>query len=301
MSLEIGGRADKYGNEYENQYLVRLLLRIVKGQFKSIVVEPLGENKDAVEYIATDKNDNNWHYQCKASNTTKDHWSMYDLSMHDVFKRAKSIIKESANNHYSFISPLTYGELPELCKRARTNASVEEFKSYQLTNDKIKAIFNDIAKYGTFDTNDIAQYSELVNVLSRCYFDTISSGRENILDLNEHVGFFFTGDADAARLLLQNYVNSTGKFGVVITANDIVSFMEQSGFPMRSNIHSDNLSVKINELNNSFSRVFQPINQTLIHRKETDCIINDITSGKSVVLHGKAGTGKSVSDELIRT
>lgn len=293
MSLEIGGRADKYGNEYENQYLVRLLLRVVEGKYKSIIIEPLGENKDAVEYIATDKNDNQWHFQCKASNTTKDYWTMSDLSKYDVFKRARSIVSKSSRNYYAFISPLSYGELPELCKRARTNASADEFKSYQLTNDKIKTTLNDFAKYANFDLCDDAQYLELVNVLSKCEFNTVPSGRESILDLNEHVGFFFTGDADAARLLLQNYVNSIGKFGVVITANDILSFMEQSGFPMRNNLYSDNLSVKINELNNSFSQVFQPINQMLIHRTETDHIINDITTGKSVVLHGKAGTGKS--------
>ena len=293
MSLEIGGRADKYGNEYENQYLARLLLRVVGGEYKSIVVEPLGNNKDAVEYIATDKNDNKWYFQCKASNTTNTHWTMYDLSKYDVFKRARSIINESANNHYVFISPLTYGELPELCRRARTNASVEEFKNHQLTNTEIKSTFNGFAKYGDFILSDDVQYSELVNVLSKCDFNTVPSGHENIMDLNEHVGFFFTGDTNAARCLLQNYVNSNEKLGVVLTACDIISFMEKSGFPTRNNIHSDNLSIKINELNDSFSRVFQPINQTIIHRTETDRVINDIMSGKSVVLHGKAGTGKS--------
>jgi len=293
MSLEIGGRSDKYGNEYENQYLARLLLRVVSGEYKSVIVEPLGENKDYVEYIATDKNGYNWHYQCKASNTTHTHWSMYDLSKHDVFKRARIIVNESPNNHYVFISPLTYGELTELCKRAGTNSSIEEFKTYQLNNNIIKATFNDFAKYGNFDKNDDDQYAELVQVLSKSHFETFPSGHESILDLNEHVGFYFTGNSNAARHLLQNYVNSTGKFGVVLTANDIISFMEQSGFPMRSNIHSDNISVRINELNNSFFQVFQPIKQTLIHRTETDQIINEIALGNSVILHGKAGAGKS--------
>lgn len=36
MSLEGGGRADKYGNQYENRYLARLLLRLVNELFVMI-------------------------------------------------------------------------------------------------------------------------------------------------------------------------------------------------------------------------------------------------------------------------
>ena len=38
MSLEPGGRADKYGNKYENRYLAKLLLRLVKEDITSVTV-----------------------------------------------------------------------------------------------------------------------------------------------------------------------------------------------------------------------------------------------------------------------
>lgn len=293
MSLEPGGRADKYGNQYENQYLVRLLLRVVAGKYKSIVVEALGENKDSVEYIATDMNDNVIYYQCKASNATRQHWTLYDLNSHNVFNRSKEIIEKSPKNKYYFVSPLNYGELSELCKRAGTNSSVDEFLNYQLNNSNIRTLFNDCAKYYGLDSKDKQQCSTLLNILSKCYFETSFSGTENIMDLNEFVGMYFSGNAGAARLVLENYINSNGLFGIKITANDIISFMNKNGFMLRSNLHTDNLLVKINELNNIFCNVFQPIKNTIIHRKETEEVISNIKSGKSIILHGNAGVGKS--------
>ncbi|MGN0650363.1 MAG: hypothetical protein ACI4KM_08000 [Oscillospiraceae bacterium] len=100
MSLEPGGRADKYGNNYENQYLASLFLRLVLGELKSVTVEPLGENKDSAEYIAVDKQDVRWYYQCKLSNRNKDKWTISDLSSYDVFSRAKAIIETNPNNRY---------------------------------------------------------------------------------------------------------------------------------------------------------------------------------------------------------
>ena len=129
MSLETGGRSDKYGNQYENQYLVRLFLRLIIGMYKSVVVEPLGKDSNSVEYIATDNQNICWHFQCKASNGTHTKWSPADLQKHDVFNRSRNILKSSPNNRYVFVSPVGYGELDELCKRTRTNESIHDFKN----------------------------------------------------------------------------------------------------------------------------------------------------------------------------
>ena len=82
MSLEPGGRADKYGNKYENRYLAKLLLRLVKEELTSVTVEPLGVNSSSVEFISEQKDGTVKHYQCKASNTTHSSWSIFDLSIH---------------------------------------------------------------------------------------------------------------------------------------------------------------------------------------------------------------------------
>ena len=100
MSLEPGGRADKYGNKYENRYLAKLLLRLVREELISITVEPLGDNSNSVEFISEQKDGTIKHYQCKASNTTHSSWSILDLRKYKVFERAKEIISADIKNLY---------------------------------------------------------------------------------------------------------------------------------------------------------------------------------------------------------
>lgn len=293
MSLEIGGRADKYGNEYERQFLARLLLRVVRGDYKYVIIEPLGENSDSVEFITEDTDCKVYHYQCKSSNGSQSHWRVCDLNAHKVFERSKKIITESTNNIYKFVSPLQYGELAELCKRARTNQATDEFINYQLSNDNFKKLFSDCSRNYNLDTNKQDELLTCIEILSKSYYETVPNGTENISDLNEHVGMYFIGDSNSARCLLQDFIDSNGIYGVKITSNDIITAMKNAGFELRYHLHNDNTIAKINELNCMFHSYFFPINNSLIHRKETNEIIKLIRTGKSVILHGKAGTGKS--------
>lgn len=100
MSFERGGRADKYGNRYEDRYLAKLLLRLVREEFASITVEPLGINKDSVEYVAEQKDGTFNHYQCKGTNGNFPSWRFCDLKKHNVFSRAKEIIEAGGKNAY---------------------------------------------------------------------------------------------------------------------------------------------------------------------------------------------------------
>ena len=134
MSFEPGGRADKYGNEYENRYLAKLLLRLVKEEITYVVVEPLGEFSDSVEFVAGLEDGSVHYYQCKGSNAERNSWTLSDLERYNVLNRAREIIETGGSKYYHFISPLKYNELDELCKRARTNSSADEFINSQLTN-----------------------------------------------------------------------------------------------------------------------------------------------------------------------
>ena len=114
MSLEPGGRSDKYGNKYENRYFAKLLLQLVKENLTWVIVEPFGLYQDSAEFITEQKDTAIQYYQCKASNKTQQSWSIADLQRYNVFSRAKEIILNEHNNHYYFIPPLQYNELDEL-------------------------------------------------------------------------------------------------------------------------------------------------------------------------------------------
>lgn len=293
MSFESGGRADKYGNQYENRCLARLLLRLLNEQLASIQVEPLGSEGDGVEFISVDVSGKKTYYQCKASNTTHNSWSMYDLTAHDVFRRSKKFVEDGTDHYYQFVSPLQYNELDGLCQRARTSSSAEDFMRYQLTNQKIRDTFNDCAKYYELNPEDPSQLNQLVYILSHCYFEQVPSGQEALLDLNEHVSMLFAGKSDTARILLEQYANDSGKFGVAITARDVVDYMKNSGIALRSYNLDDRILPRIDTLNSTYWGTYLPINNYLIHRSATDAVLKEIEGGHSVILCGKAGSGKS--------
>lgn len=140
MSYETGGRGDKYGNTYENEYLARLFLRLVNGKLKSICVEPIGEGHDAIEYITTDLDNINEYYQCKGSNGEQQYWRCSDLQKYDTFSRAKQILEQDPNGKYIFVSPLGYEGLDELCNRARTCTTSKDFVEYQLNSKQKKLL-----------------------------------------------------------------------------------------------------------------------------------------------------------------
>lgn len=293
MSLEPGGRADKYGNSYENSFLAKLFLRLIREELASVTVEPLGQNSDYVEFISEQRDGHIKFYQCKASNNDHSAWSIADLKKHDVFQRAKAIITDNNKNLYYFISPLPYKQLDELCKRARTNSNPEEFIRYQLTNEPIKKLFSDCIKEFGLDQNNSSDVIKAVYLLSHCYFEQHITGTEAEQDLNTNFGILFTGKASTVRVLLEQYANSTGRYGIKITPNDIINYLESQDIHPRNHQNSDTVLGQIQSLNLTHWDSYHAVHEKFVHRTETDQIIESINNGHSVILHGKAGSGKS--------
>ena len=223
MGMEIGGRSDKRGNEYENRYLVKLLLRMVDEDLSSIVIEPVGEN--SAEYIAETADGKRFYYQCKASNGVADHWRISDLKKYDVWKRAKEIILSDEVNCYCFVSPVPYDDIDEICYRARTNSSPKEFFEKQIKDKRHGSMVSKIASELELDLKQAKDKNEFVYILSHCYFELVPNGRDALLDLESLVGLYFTGDQRAARVQLGQFANSAERYGVTFNPADVVMYM----------------------------------------------------------------------------
>lgn len=299
MTLEIGGRADKVGNEYENHFLGKQLLRLAEGELLSVEVEPLGDEGSGVEYISTKHDNARIYYQCKSSNGSKNQWSIADLDGHKVFTNAKNHILSSDKNEYHFISPLAYDGLDDLCARARTNHSAKDFVEHQLTNQNLRKQFKKCGeKLGLSDEND-RECQKLVSILSQCYFDQVPNTQESLQDIEARVAWNFSGNARAARLVLENFVNDEGRYGVQISTHDVILAMQSRGFNPKKYGQDESVWQRIENLNSIYWGAYLPINGTLLPRNAAMKVIEYLENGDSVLLHGKAGSGKSGCVELI--
>ena len=49
MAHEIGGRADKFGNRFENNWVISKLLDVIEERVSFIILEALGEDEEGVD------------------------------------------------------------------------------------------------------------------------------------------------------------------------------------------------------------------------------------------------------------
>lgn len=271
MSMESGGRSDKRGNEYENRYLVNLLLRLVDEKLSSIIIEPVGEN--SAEFIAETTDGKKIYYQCKASNGQADHWRVSDLKKHDVWKRAKEIILSDEENYYYFVSPVPYGDIDEICYRARTNNAPSEFFKKQIQDKYHGDLVRKIASEFELDIEKEKDKNTLVYILSHCFFELAPYTRDTVLNLESQVGVHFAGDQKAARILLEQFANSSEAYGVKFIPVDVVNYMKKKQFELRSYRFDDRILPQVEKLNEIYWGTFPAINGTLIHREATEQVL----------------------------
>lgn len=291
MALEKGGRADKDGNRYENRFFAGLLVDLIQERFSSIEVEPLGDEGLGVEFITTTADGEREYYQCKASNGMQDHWHPGDLDVYSVFQIAMSHVQRGSNCKYHFVSPIPYDELDSLCNRARENSGVGDFITHQLTNSKLRHWWNKINSH--FDENDQLTYS----LLSKCYFDLVPDSLEYTRKTEAIIELLFFKEAvqtpQAIRILLGEFANDGERWGRPINAKEVISWLESKGYHQRPVIHDERILTKIRTLNQLYCASYSPIRSIVFHRSETEQLFDHIRTGKSVLLLGKAGSGKS--------
>lgn len=226
MSLEIGGRADKAGNSYENGILARRLIQLICEHAYSIEVEPLGDEGRGVEFIVARENGDKEYYQCKAANTGNTYWRPSDLAGYAVFKNAKMhIMRGIKQRHtYHFVSPVAYDELDTLCNRARTSRDVEDFVSHQLTNKSLKKWWKACCDYFREDV------SSTYFLISNCYFELTPDNLEQTHQMELILSLFLVDEQNsspsALLIALKNFINEERLWGKQLTALDVLQSLE---------------------------------------------------------------------------
>ena len=263
------------------------------GAISSVTIEPLNEFSDSIEYISESSDGSVDYYQCKSSNGSNKSWTVLNLRKNNIFSRIKELLIRNQYAKYHFISPLPAIEIQELCKRARTCQSPEDYKVFSLTNDHLRDAFKECASAFGFADNGSEDLSSLLSILSRCFFEQIPYTESATLEFEELLGLTFTGNSTAIRILLEHYINGNGKYGVKITAKDIIDFLSLNDHQLRRGFYNDQSIQRINVLNQHYWVKSPGINGEMFHRSAADEAIQAISNSYSVVLYGKAGAGKS--------
>ncbi|MBO3445856.1 hypothetical protein [Clostridium sp. CCUG 7971] len=295
-SYELGGRADKLGNRYESRWVVNRMIDIVKEEIDSIILEAIGDEEEGVDVIIVNKDGSKEYHQCKGRNASKEKWTIADLNSKNILENSKKHLDRSCDAKFILVSPIPCMMLHSLHERAlNSNICSDDFYEYQIKNSgkESRNSFEDYCRYMKLNTTDEGDIKKAKDYLSRTDAYIVAddlNGKKNILDKIE---LYFIGNSEIIYNLLANYVIEEDLLGHRVTSNMIIKYLQSKGILLRNLSLDNRIMPRINELNQEFIDSLSLINNKFIERKEVEEILYEIENGNSVVIHGKAGYGKS--------
>ncbi|MTB97931.1 hypothetical protein [Streptococcus uberis] len=297
MPFEKGGRADKLGNRYEFNWIVLKFIDIVAEKIIAIKIEAIGDEELGVDVWLKHKNGLTEAQQCKGRNASKEYWTLSDIYQKGIIENWKKHLERDNSNIVSLVSPLPFKNFSDLIYRARTNDSDMAFIKNQVNGSpEIKKIFDSYVKYlGLSIENDLQQ---VVKFLSRTEIrqEPYPEDEEYILD---KINQYFIGDALEIKSKLINLITQGSIYGKWISFFDLNSFFVNEKIELRKLIKDNRILPRIETLNSDYRRSFNPLKKGLIIRSQLEECKDNIIEGKSIVIHGKAGNGKSGLTENI--
>lgn len=296
MPYETGGRADKFGNRYEGRWVVKQLLRLIKEEISSITLEGVGKEEEGIDLWIRNNDGSKICSQCKGRNASKEYWTIGDLGAKGIFQKAKKQLDSSDKINYQFVSAVNSMMLNDITNRARnSNGNPKDFYEYQIKNSaEVHKEYRKICEYLGLDHNSVQDNELAFHYLKRMYVIHYSDDLETKTTLKETIKYLFIGNPETIYNLLLNYPIENDLLGKELSSYMIINFLESQPDISFRQLHKDErIMPRIEYLNTEFDSAFVKINNSLIHRQESEKCYKELLNGNSVIIHGKAGSGKS--------
>lgn len=301
MGYEKGGRADKSGNIYEHNWTIYKLLDVVEEKCLSVRIETLGDDEHGIDLWIEEKEGIYEAQQCKGRNGCKEYWDYGSFNGRSIWNHFKNILEQRKNDNVSLVSPLSFVNFEDICNRARTNnGSARDFYNYQILPSKkdLVDLFNKICIKMDIDLSTEFGINTARNYFSRMYYRQVpDSELKNIIF--SKIDKLFIGDPDIVYGVLLGFVQDINRFGNKIDILQINALLRNKGIIYRNLAHDDRIMPSIMKINEEYERVFKTFSCGFITRKATQRCIDLIEAGKSFIIHGDAGMGKSGCTENI--
>ena len=290
-----GGEADKLGNRYESLWAVDAALDLIDGEYVDLTLEPVGDESAGIEFFGTNRSGLREYHSIKRQHH-RGTWTIGRLAQ--TSPTGRSILgdltgKIQTGAEAVFSSGTSATELEELIKRARASDSLEEFQQRIRGSGRLSGLF-------------------LTYVIPRCdgersAFCALSHLRvrtknepELARDVDRRVRSMFRMrnwepvNPAAIRLLIGDFL--TDNLGRELTSDSILDSLDVHGVFLSRLAHDATIGERIQQLNRAYLREVNAllINKVQIDRRESLAAYTTLVDdGKSVMLEGTAGGGKS--------
>ncbi|NWL88482.1 hypothetical protein DMN77_12970 [Paenibacillus sp. 79R4] len=301
MPYELGGRADKSGNRFEIRWTIYQILEVLDEKLDYVILEAIGDDEQGVDIWIGRKNGSREAQQCKGRNASKEYWDYGAANAKGIFKNWKFQLDRDESNTVALVSPLAFTLLEDLINRAKnTSNTPKDFYQNQICNASkdLLGLFRNVCK--TMDINP-EKDTDLLRCIS--YLKRISYRQFPDSELKEmilyKISYLLIGDEEDIYEKLVAWIVDGDILGRPINQSVLYKFLRERGIKLKNLATDIRIIPKLEELNREYRSVFIPLNNELIAREEFSICRKVIDSGESLIVHGKAGRGKSGCTEDI--
>ena len=295
MPYETGGRADKMGNRYEHNWIIYELIDVLREKVQSVTIEALGDEEEGVDLWVTHQDGTKEAQQCKGRNGSMDHWTFGAFNKHEIWEKWKAHLDRNEKNRVAIVSPLCFEPLEDLILRSQnTNGNPDDFIRYQINSagSEVKKVFFSIGRAMDVNPEDTKDIARLIGYLSRMQVRQYPDSEAKKL-LLERIDCFFASPPEAVYNSLLSYITTHNILGKPLDSWAIHQYLREQRILLRDLAQDSTIYPKMTAINEAFDASFFPFQTGIVFRNESRELIDTVFAGQSVVLHGKAGSGKS--------
>lgn len=296
MAYEKGGRADKYGNRFEYNWVIYNLLDVVREKISYVMIEAIGEAEKGVDLWIGNLDGTREGQQCKGRYGDEDQWTYGKVNAKGIFANWKKQLELSLRNYVALVSPLSFTVFEDLIQKAKDTDSSKpkDFYEYQIkkSGKNTKDFFDKYCKVMGLDPKKDEDIQLAINYLSRSHYRQIPDAqlKEMILD---KISMRYVGNPEHIYAEFLSFILTKDNYGQRIDALRIKKFCKDNDIIYRDLSRDDTILPRIDKLNKEYCNTFFGFSKGLLPRSQAEYCQKVISEGKSVILHGKAGEGKS--------
>lgn len=302
MAYEIGGRSDKFGNRFEYNWIIHKLLDVAEEKISYVLIEAIGDDEQGVDLWIGNTDGSCEAQQCKARCGSEECWTFGTVNAKGVFSYWEKQLSRSENIKVSLVSPLAFTLFEDIPRRAR-NANLENpdmFYDFQIekAGPKTRNLFKNICRVmkiacGTTDGNRKA-----LDWFSRMYYRQTPDDELKTIALHR-IDMLFSQDANVIYNFLLDLVLAEDSLGKNIDCVELHRMFKSNGITYRHLLEDKTIWPRMMVLNDEYRKSFVKLSFGMLYRDVTEECIDQILNGKSLIIHGNAGMGKSGCTENI--
>lgn len=272
------------------------MLDVLNEKIQYLTIEAVGDDERGVDLWIGNKDGTREGQQCKGRCRSNECWTYGDVNERGIWDNWKGHLENSKANLVSLVSPLAFTTLEDITQMARNTdvTKPRDFYEYQIKKSGKKTV-EFFCKYCDAMGINPAEESGIataIDYMSRTFYRNPGNfGLREIL--LQRMELLFIGDGEEIFSKLLKFILLEDIWGKKIDALMITDYCKDTGIVFRDLARDERILPAISDLNEEYQSVFRRFQGGYIIRNEAKCCWQWILDGKSVIIHGHAGMGKS--------